>query len=113
MRVTIHLVLFSNGENDPDARVAGHLFDLIQFLKGRESIELTFVRTGDEHAKTVTYQKNKNLTTIVIPQPAGKLLLNAHHSPHQMIYAKRLTDILYPYLHNKKSWFSWLIQLIT
>jgi glycosyltransferase involved in cell wall biosynthesis len=103
----LHLVLLTNCVNDQKAGVNYYLHHLLPFLQTQADLRLTIIETDHPAINHVTYRQDGNTTIISIPCPENKFTQTAIHSLQQMIYARRLADILYNYLHTQTRLIFW------
>lgn len=98
----IHLFLFyNNTRSSATVSYAGYLSTL---LGAHPNISLTVIETDQQSIKTVQRQKSGLTTTIRIPRPENGYELSPVHCLQQHNYARRLTDILYPYLQGQNNY---------
>lgn len=72
-----------------------------------ESIRILIVRTDDKGAKEVSYRITAEMDVLTIPQPQNKMFVHAEDNPVQRRYARRLVDIMLPFLEGRENLVFW------
>ncbi len=80
-----------------------HIVNLLPaFEKAKEDFSLYIIKTDDKSAVTVYEDKDEGFSVLHIPQPENKLYLTVSQDLVQKTYAKRLVQIIYPFIKDKE-----------
>src|SRR5690554_6138176 len=84
-----------------------HLSSLLPFLKNQKGISLHIIHTDDKKVKVLGLEEHEDIHALHIPQPENKLFLTASQDPIQKTYARRLTEIIYPFVKELDNLVFW------
>lgn len=104
----INLVLFYCGQRTGHFGAGSHIGSLLPYIKREENIRLLVIRTDDKEAETVSFEKENGMEVLCIPQPENKLFLTCSQDQIQKTYAKRLVEIIYPYIKDLENPLFWV-----
>ncbi|UCS95062.1 glycosyltransferase [Echinicola marina] len=94
----ITLILFYCGQRTGNFGAGSHIGSLLPFIKEERSIRFIVIQTDDKDAERVGFEKIDGVEVLRIPQPENKLFLASAQDFIQQTYAKRLVEIIYPYI---------------
>ncbi len=99
----IHVVLLYCGVRTGHFGAGSHISNLLPaFKKAEEDFSLYIIKTDDKSAGTVYEDKEEGFSVLHIPQPENKLYLTVSQDLVQKTYAKRLVEIIYPFIKDKE-----------
>lgn len=97
----IQLILFYCGVRTGNFGAGSHIHHLISFFAKQPLIELTLIKTDDKEVDHLQFTNEEGVSVLRIPQPENKLYLTASADLIQKTYARRLMEIMYPFLKDK------------
>jgi glycosyltransferase involved in cell wall biosynthesis len=78
-----------------------HSNQLIEYFKSKEGFNVTVVKTDCKSVKAVKSSFEQGVEVIQIPMPQNRVYLSGENNEYQLRYAKRISEIIYPYIFNK------------
>lgn len=104
----INLILLYCGVRTGHYGAGSHIGTLIPFLKEQPGIKITIIKTDAQHATEVSLVEEDGIEVLTIPQPENKLFLTTEDHLIQKTYARRIADVMYPYIYNKPNLVFWI-----
>ncbi|AWW31236.1 hypothetical protein DN752_14505 [Echinicola strongylocentroti] len=104
----INLILLYCGQRTGNFGAGSHIGSLLPFIKKESNIRFMVIQTDDKEAEKVGMEKIDGVDVLRIPQPENKLFLASTQDPIFKIYAKRLVEIIYPYVRGIENPIFWV-----
>lgn len=99
----IQLVLLYCGVRTGNFGAGSHIHNLIEFFRKQENMDLSLIKTDDRETDYLNWGREDNISVLRLPQPENKLYLTASPDLIQKTYARRLVEIIYPYIRDNEN----------